>query len=85
MLNELCGTFPGNPIYLYLAKCREDSSEYDIMYCCICNNICDSKDEFEKILKDLIERPPGKPKLVPDEDKRIEIKNTAEIDFKEEM
>lgn len=43
------------------------------------------KDEFEKILKDLIERPPGKPKLVPDEDKRIEIKNTAEIDFKEEM
>lgn len=43
------------------------------------------KDEFEEILKDLIERPPGKPKLVPDEDKRIEIKNTAEIDFKEEM
>ena len=43
------------------------------------------KDEFEKILKDLIEKPPGKPKLVPDEDKRIEIKNTAEIDFKEEM
>lgn len=43
------------------------------------------KDEFEKILQDLIERPPGKPKLVPDEDKRIEIKNTAEIDFKEEM
>lgn len=43
------------------------------------------KDEFEEILKDLIERPPGNPKLVPDEDKRIEIKNTAEIDFKEEI
>ena len=43
------------------------------------------KDEFEKIIGSLIEKPPGKPKLVPDEDKRIEIKNTAEIDFKEEM
>lgn len=43
------------------------------------------KDEFEEILQDLIEKPPGKPKLVPDEDNRVEIKNTAEIDFKEEM
>jgi len=43
------------------------------------------KDEFEEILKDLIEVPPGKLKLVPDRDIRVEVKNSAEIDFKEEM
>ncbi|WP_129724697.1 DUF2800 domain-containing protein [Xylanivirga thermophila] len=43
------------------------------------------KKEFEEILGDLIEIPPGKLKLVPDSDKRVAVKNSAEIDFKEEM
>ena len=42
------------------------------------------KKEFEKIIGDLIERPPGKPKLVPSNDKRPAIKSSAQIDFKEE-
>lgn len=40
------------------------------------------KDEFEEIIGSLIERPPGKLKLVPDDDKRIEVSSSAEIDFK---
>ena len=42
------------------------------------------KKEFEKIIGDLIERPQGKPKLVPNDDKRPAIKSSAKIDFKEE-
>ena len=38
--------------------------------------------DFEEVIGSLIERPPGKLKLVPDDDKRLEIKNSAEIDFK---
>lgn len=41
------------------------------------------KKEFEEILSDLIEVPPGKLKLVPDRDTRVAVKNSAEIDFKE--
>ena len=40
------------------------------------------KKEFEEIIGSLIEIPPGKLKLVPDKDKRIEISSSAEIDFK---
>lgn len=40
------------------------------------------KKEFEEVIGSLIERPPGKAKLVPDEDKRMEISSSAEIDFK---
>jgi hypothetical protein len=40
------------------------------------------KKEFEKIIGDLIEISSGKLKLVPQEDKRPEVKSTAEIDFK---
>lgn len=40
------------------------------------------KDKFEGTLGDLIERPPGKLKLVPEEDKRLAVRNGAEIDFK---
>ena len=42
------------------------------------------KNKFKEVLKDLIEKPSGKPTLVPEEDKRPEINNTAEADFKEE-
>lgn len=42
------------------------------------------KKEFEEILGSLIEKPPGKLKLVPEDDKRPAIKSSAEIDFKEE-
>lgn len=42
------------------------------------------KKEFDKILGSLIETPPGKLRLVPESDKRPEIKFSAEIDFKEE-
>jgi len=42
------------------------------------------KKEFEKILGSLIETPPGKLRLVPESDKRPELKLSAEIDFKEE-
>ena len=40
------------------------------------------KKDFEEVIGSLIERPPGKPKLVADEDKRVEISSSAEIDFK---
>ena len=40
------------------------------------------KKEFEEVLSSLIETPPGKLKLVPDKDKRMEISSSAEIDFK---
>lgn len=40
------------------------------------------KKDFEEVIGSLIERPPGKLKLVPDDDKRVEISSSAEIDFK---
>lgn len=40
------------------------------------------KKDFEEVIGSLIERPPGKLKLVPDDDKRIEVSSSAEIDFK---
>ena len=40
------------------------------------------KKKFEEILGSLIEKPQGKPTLVPDSDKRPPI-NTAQDDFKE--
>ena len=45
------------------------------------------KNKFNEILGALIERPEGKPTLVPSSDKRKEIKinNTAVADFKEEI
>ena len=43
------------------------------------------KKKFNEILGAVVEKPPGKPKLAPEEDKRPEIKSTAEIDFKEEI
>lgn len=45
------------------------------------------KKKFNEILGTLIERPEGKPTLVPSSDKRKEIKinNTAVVDFKEEI
>lgn len=43
------------------------------------------KNKFNELLKGLIEKPSGKPTLVPETDKRQEFKNTAEIDFKEEI
>lgn len=42
------------------------------------------KKEFEEIIGSLIETPPGKLKLVPEEDRRAAVKSSAEIDFKEE-
>ncbi len=41
------------------------------------------KAKFSELLGDLIEKPPGKPTLVPESDKRPAI-NTAQQDFKEE-
>ncbi|GAB6172940.1 DUF2800 domain-containing protein [Paradesulfitobacterium aromaticivorans] len=43
------------------------------------------KTQFNEILGDLIEKPPGKPALVPITDKRPEINTSAKHDFKEEM
>ncbi|ADL50529.1 DUF2800 domain-containing protein [Clostridium cellulovorans] len=45
------------------------------------------KDSFNSILGDLVEKPKGKPTLVPFSDKRkaIEINNMAEADFREEI
>lgn len=45
------------------------------------------KSQFKKLLSNLIEKPTGKPTLVPLSDKRqpITINNTAEADFKEEI
>ena len=40
------------------------------------------KKDFEEIIGSLIERPPGKLKLVPDDDTRLEVSSSAEIDFK---
>ena len=43
------------------------------------------KKEFSEIIGDLIEKPPGKLKLVTEDDKRPAVKSSAEIDFKEEI
>jgi hypothetical protein len=43
------------------------------------------KKKFNELLKDLIEKPNGKPTLVSDTDKRPEINNTAAADFEEEI
>lgn len=43
------------------------------------------KPKFSEILGDLIEKPPGKPALVPETDKRPEINTSAKHDFKEEI
>lgn len=43
------------------------------------------KGKFQEILGDLIEKPPGKPTLVPISDKRQAINTSAKHDFKEEM
>lgn len=42
------------------------------------------KTKFEELLSGLIEKPQGKPTLVPMSDKRPAIKNTAFNDFKED-
>lgn len=42
------------------------------------------KVKFNELLKDLIAKPSGKPTLVQEDDKRPEINNTAEADFREE-
>lgn len=42
------------------------------------------KSKFEELLSDLIEKPQGKPTLVPMTDKRLAMKKTAKDDFKEE-
>lgn len=44
-----------------------------------------SKAKFSEILSELIEKPPGKPALVPITDKRPEIKTSAKQEFKEEI
>ncbi|MBQ6388104.1 MAG: DUF2800 domain-containing protein, partial [Mogibacterium sp.] len=41
------------------------------------------KKKFEELLGGMITKPPGKPTLVPDSDKRPAL-NTAKDDFKEE-
>lgn len=43
------------------------------------------KKEFSEIIGDLIEKPPGKLKLVTEDDKRPAVRSSAEIDFKEEI
>lgn len=43
------------------------------------------KKQFIEILGSFVEKPKGKITLAPESDKRQEIKNTAEIDFKEEI
>lgn len=45
------------------------------------------KKQFAALLGDLVEKPAGKPTLVPDTDKRqaITLNNTAEADFKEDI
>ena len=40
------------------------------------------KKDFEEIIGSLIEIPPGKLKLVAEDDKRLEVKTSAEMDFK---
>jgi hypothetical protein len=44
-----------------------------------------TKPKFNEILGGLIEKPPGKPTLVPNSDKRQAINTSAKNDFKEEM
>lgn len=43
------------------------------------------KKRFSEVLATVVIKPPGKPKLAPESDKRPAIKSTAEIDFKEEL
>jgi hypothetical protein len=43
------------------------------------------KGKFNELLARLVEKPPGKVKLAPEADNRPAVRNTAEIDFKEEM
>ncbi len=43
------------------------------------------KGKFNELLAGLVEKPPGKVKLAPENDNRPAVKNTAEIDFKEAM
>ncbi len=43
------------------------------------------KIKFNVLLGDFIEKPQGKPTLVPMSDKRPTMKNTAKEDFKEEI
>ena len=40
------------------------------------------KKQFNTLLADHVEKPPGKPKLAPDSDKRPAVKDSAELDFK---
>ncbi len=42
------------------------------------------KAKFDELLGSLIEKPAGKPTLVPVSDKRPALKNSAQDDFKEE-
>lgn len=82
---------------------RKYSSEEAVIKACNDNSITDiytksllgitamekllGKKRFKSILGDLVEKPQGKPTLVPISDKRqpIKINNTAEADFKEEI
>lgn len=82
---------------------RKYSSEESVIKACNDNGITDiytksllgitamekllGKKKFTSILGDLVEKPQGKPTLVPISDKResIKINNTAEADFKEEI
>ena len=43
------------------------------------------KEKFNDLLGSFIEKPAGKPTLVPMSDKRPALKNTAKEDFKEEQ
>ncbi|WP_350343252.1 DUF2800 domain-containing protein [Proteinivorax tanatarense] len=43
------------------------------------------KKEFSQIIGDLIKKPPGKLRLVPEDDKRPAVKSSAEIDFKNNL
>lgn len=43
------------------------------------------KKKFNEILGALVIKPPGKPRLAPESDKRPAVKSTAQIDFKEEL
>lgn len=43
------------------------------------------KKQFNELLAGLVEKPPGKPKLAPESDRRSALKSTAEIDFKEDI
>jgi predicted CopG family antitoxin len=42
------------------------------------------KKAFSEVVGDLIEKPPGKLKLVPEEDNPPALRSSAEIDFKKE-